>query len=66
MGLTVAQIDAAIATINSAGQSYQEGDFQFERARLADLLEARKIAVAEERIAANKVFQRVRFGTVGS
>lgn len=66
MSLSVSQIDAAIAAINSAGQSYQEGDFTFERARLADLLAARKIAVAEERIAANKVFRRVRFGTVGA
>jgi hypothetical protein len=66
MALTVAEIDAAIAAINSAGQRYQEGDFEFERARLSDLLEARKIAVATERNTAKTIFQRVRFGTVRS
>lgn len=66
MSLTVAQIDAEITKITSAGQRYQQGDFEFERARLADLLVARKAAVAQERVTNKTMFQRVRFGTVGT
>jgi len=62
--MTVAEIDAAIAKINAAGQRYQEGDFEFERAKLSDLLEARKAAVAQERNTSKNIFQRVRFGRV--
>jgi hypothetical protein len=65
MALTVAQIDAEIAKIQSAGQRYRQGDFEFERGRLSDLLAARKAAVEQERVTGKTMFQRVRFGKVG-
>jgi len=66
MSLTVAQIDSAIAAINAGGQEYTEGDFTFRRADLEDLLEMRKAAIAQERSTAQAIFQRVRFGNVGT
>jgi len=64
MAMTVAQIDAEIAKVTSAGQRYKDGTFEFERPRLSDLLEARKSALANERNTNQTIFQRVRFGGV--
>lgn len=66
MALTVAAIDAAIAAINAGGQSYVIGDREFRRGDLEALLQARKDAIASARNTAKTIFQRVRFGTVGS
>ena len=66
MALTVSQIDAAITSILDDGQEYTIGDRTYRQADLEDLIELRKTAVAEERTAGKGMFQRVRFGTVGS
>jgi len=62
MALTVAQIDAAIAAINSAGQSYIIGDREFHRADIEALRKMRLDAIATERSAGKSMFQRVRMG----
>lgn len=66
MAISVAEIDSEIDKIRSAGQSYTQGDFTFQRARLSELLEARKAAVEQERSSGKTMFQRVRFGKVGT
>lgn len=62
MALTVAEIDAAIASINNDGQEYVLADREIKQARLSELLEARKIAAAQEASDSRVMFQRVRMG----
>lgn len=66
MALTVSSIDAAISAINAGGQSYVIGDREFTRADLESLRKLRIDAIASERVSGKNMFQRVRFGTVGS
>lgn len=66
MAFSTAAIDAAIDTLLSGGQSYKIGDQEFTRADLRSLLQARKDAESAERATSNKIFQRVRFGSLST
>lgn len=65
MALTVSQVDAAITAITSGSQEYTIGDRTYKRGDLDALRKLRKDAQATEDGAANRIFQRVRFGRVG-
>jgi len=65
MALTVSQVDAAITAITAGAQEYTIGDRTYKRGDMETLRKLRKDAQAVEDGAANRIFQRVRFGRVG-
>lgn len=65
MALTVSQVDAAITAITAGAQEYTIGDRTYKRGDMETLRKLRKDAQALEDGAANRIFQRVRFGRVG-
>jgi hypothetical protein len=66
MALSVSTIEAAITAVTTGGQSYVIGDREFRRGDLEVLRQMRLDAIAAERNTAKTIFQRVRFGKVGS
>ena len=62
MAMTVAEWNAAIASVHADGQEYTIADREVKQARLTELLEGKRLAVAEERAEQHMMFQRVRMG----